>query len=143
MRKLLLLILIALMPINAWSADVLSAQAARKAALAGEVTLVDIRRPDEWAVTGVPDVAHAMDMTQPGFAKRLVELYQAHPDRPMALICATGGRSTYVATALEQRGMTRIVNVREGMLGSQDGPGWVAHNLPVRKADQPRAETGN
>lgn len=143
MRALLLFFWVSLIPLNALSAEVMSAEAARKAALAGEITLVDIRRPDEWAVTGVADVAHAMDMTANGFAKRLVELYQAHPDRPMALICATGGRSTYVATALEQRGMTRIINVTEGMMGSQQGPGWVARNLPVRKADQPRTKTGN
>lgn len=140
MRALLLILWISLIPVSAWSGDVMTAEAARKAALAGELTLVDIRRPDEWAVTGVADVAHAMDMTEPGFAKRLVELYEAHPDRPMALICATGGRSGYVATALEQRGMTRIIDVGEGMMGSQQGPGWLSRKLPVRKADQPRLE---
>lgn len=138
MRALLLILWICLMPLFAWSSDQISADEAREAALAGELTLVDIRRPDEWQETGLPDVAHALDMTAQGFAQRLVELYQAYPDRPMALICRSGSRSTYVATALQQRGLTGILNVREGMAGSKHGPGWLARGLPVRKASEPR-----
>jgi rhodanese-related sulfurtransferase len=78
-----------------------------------------------------------MDMTQQGFAQRLVELYEAHPNRPMAIICASGARSTYVVTALRERGLKRLVNIREGMTGGRNGPGWLAKNLPVRSIDQP------
>lgn len=143
MRAMLFLLYVLLLPVSAWSADVMSAADARKAALAGELTLVDIRRPEEWAETGVPDVAHVLDMTQSGFAKRLVELYQAHPNRPMALICASGARSTYVVTALEERGFDRILNVREGMFGSQHGPGWLKQELPVRAPGRPRISTAD
>ena len=137
MRTILMALLLAVTSSSTWAADVLSADAARKAALAGELTIVDIRTPQEWAQTGVPDVAHAMDMTRKGFAQRLIELYEAHPDRPMAIICASGARSTYVVTALEQRGLTRLVNIREGMSGGQHGKGWIANSLPTRRADQP------
>ena len=117
--------------------DVMSADAARQAALDGEITLVDIRTPQEWAASGVPDVAHAMDMTAEGFVNKIVELYQAHPDRKLGLICATGGRSTYLMTALQQRGFDRLLNVKEGMHGGQAGPGWAARGLPVRRAEDP------
>lgn len=137
MRAILIAILFATMSSFAWAADALTPEDARKAALAGELTIVDIRTPQEWAQTGLPDVAHAIDMTQKGFAQRLVELYEAHPERPMAIICASGARSTYVVTALEQRGMDRLLNIREGMTGGKYGPGWLARKLPVRATDQP------
>ena len=139
MRTLMMAVFAFLMAGAASAADIISAADAREAALAGEVTLVDIRTPQEWEATGVPDVAHALDMTEEGFIRKLLELQQTHPDRPLAMICATGGRSTYVTTALEQRGMTGLLNVSEGMSGSQYGPGWLARALPVRRADEARA----
>lgn len=117
--------------------DTLTADEARRAALAGEITLVDIRTPEEWAKTGVPDVAHALDMKSDGFVRDLLELYNRHPDRGLAVICASGGRSGYVASALAQRGMHRIVNVPEGMFGAEGAPGWLARSLPVRAAGTP------
>ena len=139
MRTFMMAALAVLMAGAAFAADIISATKVREAALAGEVTLVDIRTPQEWAATGVPDVAHALDMTEESFIRKLLELQQAHPDRPLAMICATGGRSTYVTTALEQRGMTGLLNVSEGMAGSKHGPGWLARSLPVRKASAPPA----
>ena len=93
MRMTVLAILMSLVSSIAWSEDALTAKDAREAALAGELTLVDIRRPEEWAASGVADVAHTLDMTQEGFVQRLVDLYQTHPERPLALICASGARS--------------------------------------------------
>lgn len=137
MRAVLLAALGVIMAGTVWAADVMTAEKARSAALSGEITLVDIRTPQEWSETGVPDVAHVLNMHSDGFANRLLALYEAHPDRPMAVICATGARSTYVTTALEQRGLTRLLNVGEGMLGSKYGPGWLSRSLPVRKATEP------
>ena len=137
MRLFLAAILFSLFSTLGWSADGLSAEDARKAALDGELTVVDIRTKQEWKTTGLPDVAHAMDMTQKGFVSRLLDLYEAYPDRPMAIICASGARSTYVVTALRERGLRRLINIREGMTGGPNGPGWLAKKLPVRTVDQP------
>ena len=123
MRALLMAALGVFLSGSVWAADVMTAAERASAALSGEITLVDIRTPQEWSETGVPDVAHTLNMHSDGFASRLLALYEAHPDRPMAVICATGARSTYVTTALEQRGLTRLLNVGEGMLGSKYGPG--------------------
>ncbi|MGD1926577.1 MAG: rhodanese-like domain-containing protein [Paracoccaceae bacterium] len=118
--------------------ETMTADDARRAALSGEVTLVDIRTPEEWAETGVPDVAHALNMKSDGFVRDLLPLYNQHPERPLAVICATGGRSGYVTEVLAQRGMTRIVNVPEGMFGAGGEPGWLARSLPVRTPEAPR-----
>ena len=80
MRTFILAALAFLISSATFAADVITAADAREAALAGEVTLVDIRTPQEWAATGVPDVAHALDMTEEGFVQKLLALYEAHPD---------------------------------------------------------------
>ena len=55
MRTTLIAILLTVLSTVAWSADVLTADEARKAALAGELTVVDIRTHEEWAQTGLPE----------------------------------------------------------------------------------------
>lgn len=118
------------------AADVMSADAARAAALKGEVVLVDIRTPEEWAATGVPDVAETLDLRGAGFVEGLRALIAANPGKPLAMICATGGRSTFATEALEKQGLP-VLNVTEGMHGSSAGPGWLKRALPVRAAGTP------
>jgi rhodanese-related sulfurtransferase len=52
-------------------------------------------------------------------------------NRPIALICARGNRSSLASSALAEAGYTQVYNIREGMLGSPDGPGWLARGLPT------------
>lgn len=139
MKLITALALLLMVAMPARADELMSVQEARAAALKGEIVLIDIRTPEEWSATGVPDVAHTIDLHGEKFVVKLNRLMQAHPDKPVAMICATGGRSSYVAKALEQRGIT-ILNVREGMMGSPDGPGWLKSGLPVRAPDQPRVE---
>ena len=49
---------------------------------------------------------------------------------PIALICRTGNRTTQVQRYLQSVGFTQVYNVREGMAGSDAGPGWVARKRP-------------
>lgn len=100
-------------------------------ALAGQLMLVDIRQPDEWALTGVGQGAHPLDMRNPDFAAELGGLVQGDPDRPIALICARGVRSRYLAGQLAKSGFDNVRDVPEGMLGSGAGPGWIKRGLPV------------
>lgn len=111
----------------------LSVQQAHAAAVSGAVTLVDIRRPDEWARTGVPEGATPLDMRDPDFVQKLLGLV---PDKtaPVALICARGVRSRRFAKRLADAGFLNVVDVPEGMLGSGAGPGWLALGLPVADA---------
>lgn len=104
---------------------------AHKMARDGEIVLVDIRRPDEWAATGIAEGAIALDMRQPDFVQALTAVMAEDPARPVALICASGGRSGYVTSRLQAAGLTNLVDVPEGMSGSGAGPGWLQRGLPV------------
>ncbi len=102
----------------------------------GEIFLIDIRTPEEWAETGVAEGAIPLDMRDKAFIRRLLELRAAAPARPMAFICATGGRSGYVTRFLAKNGLEGVLDVPEGMLGSRKGPGWLKRGLPVAKLSQ-------
>ncbi|MGK7651083.1 rhodanese-like domain-containing protein [Roseovarius sp. B08] len=112
-----------------------SARDAFEAAKAGEIILVDIRRPDEWSRTGIGQSAHPIDMRHTGFTAKLDALTGTRKDVPIALICARGVRSARLSIALTEAGYTRVINVPEGMLGSNAGPGWIETGLPVTPFD--------
>lgn len=109
----------------------LSAPEALDAAETGSLALIDIRRPDEWARTGVPQGAIPLDMRRDDFVTALLMLPGIEKDTPIALICARGVRSRRLAARLTDAGFTTILDVPEGMLGSGAGPGWIARGLPV------------
>ena len=119
------------------ASETMDAASAREKAVAGEILLIDIRTPAEWASSGVADAAHTLDMQDPDFVKKLSALAAANPGKPLAMMCATGARSSYVVDALERAGATNVVNVVEGMMGSKAGPGWLRRGLPVRRPDAP------
>lgn len=102
-------------------------------AIAGDILLIDIRRPEEWAATGSGEGAHRLDMRRKDFTDALLELTSGTTDRPIALICARGVRSARLTNRLTQAGFTRIIDVPEGMLGSRAGPGWIKRGLPLIK----------
>jgi len=110
----------------------LSVTRAHEQAIAGEITLIDIRRPDEWRKTGVGEGAAPLDMRRKDFTKALRVLVGGDLDRSVALICARGVRSAKMSKRLNEAGFTRIIDVPEGMLGSRAGPGWLASKLPTR-----------
>lgn len=103
------------------------------AAQKGEITLVDIRTPQEWRSSGVPVGSHQIDMRRKDFIAALQEVAGPDPSAPVALICARGVRSARLTLALTQAGFTNVIDVPEGMLGSSAGPGWIAGNLPVAR----------
>ncbi len=115
----------------------LTPDAARAKALAGEIVLIDIRRPEEWEQTGLPDVALTADMTSPNFISTLLDIRDQNPGVPLALICRTANRSGYVTGELYKAGMTDVIDVVEGMSGSGIGPGWKLRGLPIRTPSQP------
>lgn len=106
-------------------------------ALAGEIVLIDIRTPEEWVETGLPDVALTNNLYAPDFIQTLLAIRDQNPAIPMALICRTGNRSGRTSAQLYQAGLTNIIDVVEGMAGSRVGPGWQARGLPIRPMDAP------
>lgn len=119
----------AITPIS--EARTLTPPEAHAAAIAGDIILIDIRRPDEWARTGSPEGGHRVDLRDADFADRLAVLAGGDKNAPIALICARGVRSARTSNMLMTAGFTNIIDVPEGMLGSPAGVGWIRRGLPV------------
>ena len=113
----------------------LSVADAHRSATQGQVYLVDIRRPDEWARTGIGEGAHPIDMRRQDFTDALLALTGGDSNAAVALICARGVRSRALTARLTKAGFSNIIDVPEGMLGSGAGPGWIKSNLPVVQYD--------
>jgi rhodanese-related sulfurtransferase len=117
----------------------LTAPQASDQAHAGTLTLIDIRTPQEWRQTGVAVGAVRIDMHDPqgadGFAAAVLAQVGGDRDAPIALICRSGNRSTRMQQELEARGFTHVYNVKEGMTGSDAGPGWIKRDLPVEACE--------
>ena len=112
-------------------ATIMTPTEAYDAAQKGDILLVDIRRPDEWTLTGVPEHAVAIDMRDHDFLDQ-VRKARRSPSQPIAVICARGVRSARITKQLEAAELTPIIDVPEGMLGSRAGVGWLETGLPVR-----------
>lgn len=109
----------------------LSAPEAYQRAQAGQLRIVDIRRPEEWRQTGVAQGAARIDMRRPDFAQAVLQAVNGNPDAPIGIICRTGNRTTQIQKAMRDAGFTQVYNIREGMAGSGAGPGWLRRQLPV------------
>ncbi len=115
---------------HAAEAEIEGVMAARKQSVAGKMILIDIRRPQEWLESGIPDTAIALDMTAKDFVPRLQALIEQNANKKIGLICAVGSRSRYLADWLNRQGVNGVVNVSAGVHGRN---GWLANKLPVRK----------
>lgn len=104
---------------------------AHQLAATNEITLIDVRRPDEWAATGSGVGAHRLDLRRRDFVSELTKLVEGDKTAPVALICARGVRSLFTARQLAKAGFTNIIDVPEGMMGSRAGPGWIKRGLPL------------
>ncbi len=114
---------------------VITADAAAERAAAGEILVIDVRSPREWRQTGVPKGSRRVTIHDPGGLPGFVEAVKValggDLKRPIAVICATGNRSTLAQRLLTKAGFTRVLNIKEGMLGGANGPGWLPRGLPV------------
>lgn len=106
---------------------------ALEAATRGEAVLVDIRSREEWQETGLAEPALPISMHEGGFVQKLLQAMGGDPSRPVAIICATGGRTRYLQNVLASNGFSNIIDVSEGMMGSPAGPGWLKRGLPVKR----------
>lgn len=102
---------------------------------AGRLTLIDIRRPEEWRETGVAAGALRINMAHPqgaaGFIAQVEAELRGNRNAPIGLIGRSASRSTRAQQMLIDAGFTHVYNIREGMVGSSAGPGWIARGLPV------------
>lgn len=94
---------------------------------AGELVLIDIRTPAEWADTGVATGAVQLDMTSADFVASVSKVMSENPNKKLAFICQSGGRSGSLTSQMEASGITNTINVTGGT--SQ----WIADGLPITK----------
>ena len=127
-----------LLSLNVYSAEPgpnLSAPEAYARVEVGKMTLIDIRRPEEWRQTGVAKDARRINMEHPdgliAFLRQVAVEVKGDGNAPIGLICRTGNRTTYIQQVMQEVGFTQVYNIQEGMAGSAAGPGWIARGLPV------------
>lgn len=104
-----------------------------KRAAEGSIVLVDIRLASEWHDTGIGANAVAITMHQRinNFVDQLKKVSAAAGKKPIALICAEGVRSSAMQKTLMEYGFQGVIDVREGMMGGANGPGWIKAGLPI------------
>lgn len=134
--KHLLLLLILILPVPALAnGELLSPPDAWAQAEKGDLLIIDVRTPPEWAWTGVPKSAARANWWQvsgrDGFLKDVLKITGNDLHRPIAMICARGVRSSEATYFLLSQGFTRVSDIGEGMLGSRAGPGWLDRKLPL------------
>lgn len=104
---------------------------------AGKIVLIDVRSPAEWRQTGIPEGAKTVSIHDPdgmaGFMRKVLTVMAGRKDRPVALICARGVRSSRAYRYLRKNGFTEVFDVSEGFLGRMSAPGWVKRGLPVAR----------
>ena len=114
---------------------VISAQEALALARSGDIVLIDVRSTEEWRQTGVPAGARAVTIHDPDGLQGFLDSVRLEVDGDtstrIAVICARGNRSTVAQQVLTEAGFENVLNVREGMFGNDDGPGWLAQSFPV------------
>jgi len=98
----------------------------------GDIVVLDVRTPTEWAMTGLPRDSHGINVKDRDFVAQARGAVLGDLDHPIAVICRTGQRSSEAASVLEKAGFTHVFDIKEGMLGKEGaGDGWLKRGLPV------------
>lgn len=115
---------------------IISAPAARALQTAGKLLIVDVRTPQEWRESGIPSDALAIELPAEGgtmaFVSEILRAVSGDRNAPVAVICRSGNRSTKAQALLRQEGFSNVLNVKEGVLGGGNGPGWAPRGLPIQ-----------
>lgn len=103
--------------------------------MAGALTIIDVRTPAEWRADDIPGGAAAISLNGPGgrqaFLEGILALVDGDRDRPLAMICRTGVRSSTARIFLQAQGFTRVYDIFDGMHGRDGAAGWLAEGLPL------------
>jgi hydroxyacylglutathione hydrolase len=81
--------------------------------------VIDVRQPSEYGAGHVPGSRHIGAGDLPEMLDRLPR------DRPIAMICASGYRSSVAFSLLQSAGFTQVTAVDGGV------PDWAAHGYPL------------
>jgi hydroxyacylglutathione hydrolase len=84
----------------------------------GRCGVLDVRRPAEWRDAHIPQAVA-------GPLADLASLPDVAPEKPLAIICAGGYRSSIAASLFERGGRGEVINVVGGMAA------WNAAGFPT------------
>jgi hydroxyacylglutathione hydrolase len=87
----------------------------------GEVTLLDVREPSEWRDDGYIEGAMLIF-----FADLPDKLTCLPNDKPIAVMCSVGNRTSIAMSILERAGIKNTINVLGGMTA------WTSLNYPKK-----------
>ncbi|HXH07106.1 MAG TPA: rhodanese-like domain-containing protein [Vicinamibacterales bacterium] len=95
----------------------------------GDVTIIDIREPDERAQGAIPGSVSAPRGMLEFWADPTSPYHRPEfdPSRRIILTCASGGRSALAADTLQQMGFTRVAHLEGGFKA------WQAAGKPVER----------
>lgn len=110
------------------NAQTISAEEAHSQQVAGELVIVDIRQPNEWAQTGIPAGSYRITLGTQNFAPQIKGLAEENPDSKIALFCASGMRSGSAIGQLKAAGIENLYNIKGGF------GAWSRGRLPIDPA---------
>jgi len=136
LKRILTMLTLAVMSLGARADDggVIAPDQAQAVAARGGLLIVDVRTPSEWAESGIPQGAVTIDIgagAEP-FLAAVLAAAGGDRGRKVAVICRSGHRSTMAKALLDRNGFTDVLNIKEGVLGGGNGPGWKARSLPMQ-----------
>lgn len=89
----------------------------------GEVKVIDVRTPDEFAGGHIVG-AQNIDI----YGSRFLEIIRELPnDETYIVVCRSGGRSSQACSHMNEAGLTGLVNLAGGMTA------WESAGLPIEK----------
>jgi rhodanese-related sulfurtransferase/glyoxylase-like metal-dependent hydrolase (beta-lactamase superfamily II) len=104
-------------------AQVNARELAARREIDARLQVLDVRERDEW------EAGHIVGALHIPFAAVAGQLDALDHERPIAVICAGGERSTIAASVLQARGLSDVMNVRGGM------GAWHAAGLPTTQEE--------
>ena len=138
-RRLLPALVFWVLSNTAMAQVIIAPDQALQLARGGDITIIDIRRPDEWRKTGIPLGAERATVRfnrgANSFLRRIAQLTGGDKTKRIALICAAGVRSKHAIRWLSNRGYTQVLDISEGVQGNHRGVGWLARDLPVNACE--------
>jgi rhodanese-related sulfurtransferase len=118
MRFGVLAFFLAAFAVPAMAQSVYTAAPPAEQLLSAPVTLVDIRRPEEWKTTGVLPNAVLLTLSGPEDVARFARALRPHlkPGVPVALICRTGNRTGSWAPLVAQELGVPVIDIGGGIM---------------------------
>ena len=105
--------------------SLISVTEAHERARRGDVLIIDVRQPNEWARTGRPQNSVGVPFQSPTFVQDVRAAVGDKIDTSIALSCHTGARATTASGMLTEDGFTSLFIVEGGFVA------WDKAGLPI------------